>query len=804
MAAYTSSQTGNWDLASTWGNQGIPGNGDTWTISANHVVTYSNTTFQTSGVDNGTIINTGRIIFESNSRFKLNGLIECYGDWTMNANTTINIVGGNTASHGIYIRQPTSGITQTVRMTGSTGMPETSLTANITEKQGYLAVTDASSFGVNEWISAFKRGISNITQRTDEGFLVHDIDGNNIYVREFVGPSSNITDVNGSVITVENSKLYREWQTIIFGSGANRNVSNVVSIDNVSNTITLESTPSGNVIGSTVYTTGPIRQKNSGDIVRKVAFYVNADAASDATSFTVTNSTGLNVGDEIVVDSLLENNNYTDERPERRTITAINGNTITVNSAFGYPIYVSAWCVRLTRDCKIQTDDSGTQYGFFRMVDNGSSAFNSNNRLEFRDVEFRNLGTSIDDFRSRSGPMFNGRYNNDLGYDGIEIEGVTSHRDAARNLSNAGMYFYRWCYRWTVRNCVSFESVRGIWFERGYDMNDIAFYNNYSARSEDTLFRWQDARYELGEFAYNYGHRADDQALLITSNRVTGIGIHHNWFRVGQNRGINTNINYGSFALFQNRVEDMFGSAVFGFNNGMGNFIYNYFEATRTLDFTLDTDIQLSRRGLDPNHSVISLEHNFEREAVVELFPGGKRSWDEEEQAWFVQHDDDVFSADNGAGHCEIIYIPPDTSFKVRVTIKFTDGWSGTAPKLEVREITNRGGTTHNFIAGHNGNPLIPYVTSTSANGTLTGWQNVDVSVPATKYGTRYIIAFIPVSGNSSSTETEGWYEKPFKIYLNKPLPTQEFAGINRYSASEIGTRTSFDTKIIRLGGRFK
>lgn len=804
MAAYTSTQSGNWSSSSTWGGSGVPGNSDTWTVAAGHTVTYDVTTFQTTGTDNGTIINTGKLEFVSGSRLKLNGLIECYGDWIMNTNTTISIVGTNASSHGIYIRQPTSGITQTVRMTGSTGMPETTLTSAITNKQGYLPVANASSYGVNEWISCFKRGISDITQRTDEGFLVHDIDGNNIYVREFVGPSSNITGVIGSTITVENAKLYREWQTIIFGTGANRNVSNVVAINTTTNTITLESAPNGSVVGETVYTTGPIRQKNSGDIVRKVAFYVNADAAADATTFTVTNATGLNVGDEIVVDSLLESNNYTDERPERRTITAINGNTITVNSSFGYPIYVSAWCVRLTRDCKIQTDDTGTQYGFFRMFDNGSSAYNTNNRLEFRDVEFRNLGTSVDDFRSRSVPMFNGRYNNDLGYDGIEIEGVTSHRDAARSLTNAGMYFYRWCYRWTVRNCVSFESIQGIWFERGYDMDNIAFYNNYSARSEGSLFRWQESRYEFGEFAYNYGNRADDQALLITANRVTGVGIHHNWFRVGQNTGINTNWNYGSFALFQNRVEDFFGSSVWGYNNGMGNFIYNYFEATRTLDFSIATDIQFTRFGLDPNQSVISLEHNFERDAVVELFPGGKRSWDEEEGAWFVQHDDDAFSSVNGAGHSEIIYIPPDTSFKVRVSMKFSEGWSGTAPKLEVREITNRGGTTHNFIAGHNGNPLIPYVTSTSANGNVTGWQNVDVSVPATKYGTRYMIAFIPVSGNSSSTETEGWYEKPFKIYLNKPLPTQEFAGINRYSASEIGTRESFDTKIIRLGGRFK
>jgi hypothetical protein len=61
----------------------------------------------------------------------------------------------------------------------------------------------------------------------------------------------------------------------------------------------------------------------------------------------------------------------------------------------------------------------------------------------------------------------------------------------------------------------------------------------------------------------------------------------------------------------------------------------------------------------------------------------------------------------------------------------------------------------------------------------------------------------VPVSGNSSSAEGEGWYEKPLKIYFDKPLPTQEYAGINRYSASEIGTRTSLNERIVRLGGSY-
>lgn len=801
MAAYTSSQTGNWSSSSTWGGAGVPGDGDTWTVGAGHTVTYDVTTYQTTGLDDGTVNNTGRLTFSTGGRLRLNGKMNVYGDLIMGSDTVISIVGANNADHGIYIRHPTTTSTfHRVEMQGSTGMPETTLSSAITTKQGYLPVGSATSFAAGDWISAFKRGLTDKTQRTDEGFIVHDVDSNNIYVREFVGPSATITAVDDDIITVDNAKIFREWQTVIFGTGANRNVHNITDINNTTNQITLASSVTGSVIGETVYTSGPIRQKNSGDIVRKVACQVTADALSSATSFTVSSAAGFNIGDEIVVDSLLESDNYTDERPERRTITDISGTTITVNSSFGYPILTTAWCVRLTRDCTIQTDDGATNYGYFRIIEN--TVVNTNNVLVMKDVQFRNMGTSVDDNRSRGGPFLAGRYYNDAGYIGIEIEGVTSHRDGARNLTNAGFYIHRWYYQWVIRNCVSFESVQGIWHERGYEGDDCAFYNNYSARSESSLFRHQDARYEYSEFAYNYGNRGDNQSLYITANRCTGIGIHHNWMRVSQSTGVNFNLAYGSFSFFQNKIEGCFNSAIYGFNNGMGNFVYNYIDTSRPLDFTLDSSISYTRLGADPNHSAILLEHNFERDAVCEFFHGGKRTWIPEENAWFIEHDDDTYSSVNGTGHIEIIYVPPDATLRVRSQIKLSDNFSGSAPKLEVREITNRGPTTHNFISGHNGNPMIPYLATQSAT-TNAGWQNVDLTVPPTKYGTRYMIGMVPVSGNSSSAEGEGWYEKPLKIYFDKPLPTQEYAGINRYSASEIGTRTSLNERIVRLGGSY-
>lgn len=46
--------SGNWSASATWGGAGVPGNGDTWTVSAGHTVTYDITFI----VDPGNIKNS--------------------------------------------------------------------------------------------------------------------------------------------------------------------------------------------------------------------------------------------------------------------------------------------------------------------------------------------------------------------------------------------------------------------------------------------------------------------------------------------------------------------------------------------------------------------------------------------------------------------------------------------------------------------------------------------------------------------------------------------------------------------------
>jgi hypothetical protein len=801
MAAYTSTQSGNWNSTATWGGSGFPGNGDTFTIAANHTVTYNVTTFQTTGIGSGTINNTGRLEFVSGSRMRLAGRIICNGDWIQNSNTIISINNSSTtADIGIRIQIPTTNVPQTVRIVGSSKMPETTVATAVSTTGGSLVGAAALGVSAGDWLSAFKSGLTNITQRTDEGFIVHEVSGNTIYVREFVGPTAVISAQSTNTITVDNARVFRTYQTLIFGFGANRNVRKISSINYDTHVITFTSNLTGTVTGQTAYTTGPIREKNVGDIIRKNATTVTVSALSTATTFTVGNATGYTVGDNVIVDSLLESNNYTDERPEVRTITAVSGNNITVNASFGYPLLPTAFVVNVTRDCVIKTDDdtnSGINYGYFVFYE-GTNSASSTRSLKMKDVEFRNLNSNIRDLREGRSPCFNGRYTNELGYDGVEIENITRYCLSNRTIyQNAGIYLYKFCYRWTIRNCVCHESVQGIWFERGYEHDDIAVFNCYSSRAEFSTLRFGDARYDKFEVAYNYGHRSDDALIFITSNRTTGLGFHHNWLRVSQGYGFHSNINYGSFSLFQNKIEGVFGASFYGLNGGMGNFLYNYVIQGAVTDYQPDTSITRDEFGQDPMQNTISLEHNFDIDGIAEYWGGGSRVWDRFEQAWFTQHDDDAFNSSITAGHNEIIYIPAGTTVTIKAMLKLVSNFSGTPPKLSAREILNRGNNTDvNYIVGY---PLKSFNTKVDFDNSPDAWQEKTLVISPTEYGKRMSIGIMTQSSDSS----EGWYEKPMDVYYDPPLPAEFLSGINKNSASNIINMPG-DLKKIRIGGRIK
>lgn len=431
MAAYTSTQSGNFNDVNTWGGGGYPNlDGDTFTVAAGHVVTYNLTTPLHGGLGSSVVNSGGTFIMDTNTVIRFNGAtfyhFACSGNLiirpgaktllkglstaeraydirplSFTPTTATGVSGASTISVGstsqLYVgnRVSGTGIAATAYVTsigtgvvtlsapntgtvsgnltagnyveiiGNEGMPATTVSTAVTVgnyQQGYISAASTVNFAVNDWIAVYERGIVDARiDRNDEGFIIHDIEGSNLYIREFVGPTATISAVDTitNKITVSNAKVFRTWQKLIFGTGTSRNISSITSIDPNNNIISLGSTINGSVsIGTTVYTTGPLQTKNVNDRIRKCATTVTVQAASTATQISVASTAGLSVGDEIIVDARWDTTatSFIDEYPEKRNITAISGNTLTLNQSLGYIVFVGSFVVRTSRDIKFVSD----------------------------------------------------------------------------------------------------------------------------------------------------------------------------------------------------------------------------------------------------------------------------------------------------------------------------------------------------------------------------------------------------------------------------------------------------------------
>lgn len=946
MAAYTSTTSGNFSSAATWGGSGPPVDGDSFSIAAGTTVTYDVTTAPINGfATNSNCLPGGQLIMSANSRMRMNGSFTSTGNFDMTAANTViwlkgtsgndyrfdlrtatvtttatGTSGQNTivvaSSANLRVGQKISGtgigsnamitniagttvtlsvnnsgtvsgtmtVGNRVDVTGAEGSPITTLSAAVGEgqfQQGFFAVDSAADFVVGDWIAVFKRDYTNAdTDRNDEGYLIHDIDDNNIYVREFVGPSSTIQGLPAAnIIQVTNAKIFRTWQSLIFGTGANRNVVGITAIDTVNNWIYLAANVTGTVVDATVYTTGPLKAKNIGDKCRKCATTVTVQAASSATTITLASVVGLAVGDEVLIDSLWpDNSSYTDERPEKRNITNISGNVITLNQSLGYIAYVGAFCVRSTRDSKIMSDYevtltlssaqslaagtvltqaysgasgvvktatsssttvviqevfgqwitgatnspfisangtplvsnvtatavsiSTTQghhwWGFNLGTDNTANQLPV---LTFRDVQ---VGTFSNTGDSQSRLWLRGFWSSPSDVNGgVAMEGVTYTRPNQGdnfNFQTGCITVRRYLHDFTARCCVCWNTIRGLWFQEGYNLANGAAYNNYSARSEITLLRWEHMNSFSGslgnshECAYNYLHRADDQAINLPTVRTSGRGIHHNWCNVAQGRSILTEVTYNQAVLFQNRFERYF-NPVFCLGANEHNLIYNEFiDGNNPEDFATDNGFQQYNQSVGFTTAVVSLEHNYESDAVVVFIPNGKRTWNTAEQAWRTQFDDDN---NIQSGMAQVFYVPAGATISVQGTIKLVPGFNGTAPKLEIRDAVDR------FLAGSSG----PWIGSTPIQGQVANvnfagnntstYQSQTVTLTPQPWGRTVTAGIINVAANAS----EGWYEKLLQVKYDSPPPAQALLTGNNSFGAQVSTGSNFTTPITRLSG---
>ena len=109
MTAYSSTQSGDWSVAATWGGGGVPGDGDTATINGSHVVEIdSSITVGTNPSNNTTMVVT------VNNGGQLKWKDSPTGDWTFTIKGNVKINKGGTFSIGTSSNRIPSGRTADV------------------------------------------------------------------------------------------------------------------------------------------------------------------------------------------------------------------------------------------------------------------------------------------------------------------------------------------------------------------------------------------------------------------------------------------------------------------------------------------------------------------------------------------------------------------------------------------------------------------------------------------------------------------------------------------------------------------
>ena len=596
MATITSNQTGDWASTSTWVGGSVPAADDLVVIAHGHKVTIS-TNIQSTRTGNVTI--DGNLHFASGGKMHLHGRMTINN--TSNSNNTagefvegsassgsllsmvggseIKISGSNSDQHGI---QANTRKWCGVDIQGSEPTLITKLNGNLDHNSDYMTVDSAANFAQGDKISLYEREVD-WEAIVDECFIVHDTDvpNNRIYFRQYVTPTAVISSSSGSTITVDNAGVFRVGYKLIFGTGSNRNVSKVTGIDG--NVITLSTSVTGTVTNETVYQTGNERYHPDDRDVRRLATSVRtaitpATRSGGLRDVVVGDASDLNVGDEIVILSNSdETRTYTSgsENSTWRhnllyTVSAINGNTVTVDRDINYDSLVGEYVIRMTRDIVIKACDSSgndiaigdqdTARVFFNVKYWTSNSWNSapTRRVKIKYVRFKDLGYNTGDSTNfRAGVTiagYNGRYDPNLtgsSHTESTIHNVNAFSQTGENyVDGCTVTAYALCsnptrdgdsypslctrhpYGHVNRNNVVVGSGRGLWhWSSQYDMKTHghisavasyssgaveAMYNNVGEASYFTLRMAED----YGFMLYNIGRQQDNNWVRHINNQV--------------------------------------------------------------------------------------------------------------------------------------------------------------------------------------------------------------------------------------------------------------------------------------------
>jgi hypothetical protein len=586
MATITSNQTGDWASTSTWVGGSVPAADDLVVIAHGHKVTVS-TNIQST--------RTGDVTIDGNLHFANGGKMHLHGRMTVNntsnsSNTAgefaegsstsgslLSMVGGseikmsgnNSDQHGIQIH---SRKWCGVDLQGSEPTLYTNLNGVHDLNSTYLTVDSVSNFATGDMISLYEREVD-FRMSADECFWIHDLDTVNkrIYVRHFVSPTAVVQSKSGSTITVDNAAVFRVGYQLIFGTGSNRNVKEITGITN--NVITFATSVSGNVDGVTVYHTGTEKYHLDDRTVRRLSTSLKTAITSlDSTNqINVGNASDLSVGDEIILEASTDDGTFNYASGSENnvwrhnvlyTISAISGNTLTLDRNIMYKSDVECLVTRVTRDVVIKackTDGTDVPDGdqdsarvFFNVrYWTSNTWYNApTRRIKIKYVQFKGLGYNTNDSTNFRAGLTIGGYN---GYydattsifnqsngksqtgenylDGCSYTAYNLCSNTARDGDSYPSICIRHPFGMVVRNCVTAGTARGYWrwssgyFTKQYGMQNFA--GNYCGTQIEAMYDYNN------EAEYFYNRMSEDYGFMIynvrqnTLNSVRHIDVRH-------------------------------------------------------------------------------------------------------------------------------------------------------------------------------------------------------------------------------------------------------------------------------------
>ena len=855
MPTYISTQSGLFSDPATWGGGGYPNlNGDIFRIAANHVVTYDLVTGVSTGYDNSIISGALVHLTGTNTQLRMNGFIEVAagGRYELVDGTTVIFRGTNSDDHGIFL----NGINTTFLARGTSVIAECNLSASGEVGDPYIVVDSGSLFNTGDWLSVFYR-YTDLKSRdafiaetgypswvtssnewraenmhaTDEGFIVHDISGNFIYPRNLVGPEATITFANNNIIQVNNSKVFRLNQSIIFGSGDTRTTSTISGIDYPNHTIYLNNNiTSNNVTGATVYLGALVFPHQSGSVVRRVGSQILTTQAAGSTTITVSSTNDFVSGDSFYVeyndlvtntwDQILTNDASTwsgANRNARHVVSAVSGNVLTFSPALILSARAGAFIYKANRNITIRTEDNthrayGIQASNTTTTRTIQGASRYGRKMILKDVEFIGLATSSSSYNYAlyiQGGFHDGHFDLSHTIEGCVIDGNgNTNATYAHRLDNTNYQI--------KRNCVIVNYSRGSYLgNAGNSHYNNAIINCFRS-TENTYMQNHNSFY-----MFNRASRIWDYEYIRNIAHLN-ISTYQNYYMGEYGPLLVNGFFYQNHYVF--RYHYMRSSSRDRTFLEYNKFDHTYAAGDVTAQYTVGDQSRDIYRYTTEISNIISYSHNYEYDSVYEFGPG-LRYWDSSENAY-------RYIGTNGAGtrdpegFFQSIVLPPNSKLTVIAEAKLHPDNANTnytfRPQLIIAPFLSNPYTSNDTakVYSHQFNSSKTTLISKQGNFGADGVYNYDSAATSGNYqitpfnskteyktGTLvynntlpyHIVVNIGLCCISNNARA-GWYEKPLIIQIDTPYANSQFTLQNSFWKVGLSDLQTGPRNIIRLG----